>query len=331
MAVGILAAFIIAAILGNLIHTALNSLDAKVSQGEDGRVKVEASVTDLRSKNIDYGDSVKFNFSSYYVAEDVPILNGEFLNTGQHIATAADEASPLIFYIQGSSNFWTIANLDDSATVKITLTDKGKYKNLFNAFNMPISGDVKNLRSLRGGNLKLLDIFRGANPKTNYDVESTLYYYYQNISIQNRINLDENTYNVHSIDIKNKDCNTMIIDRLRQICQLSGRTYIYSNTPDMTAYFCAIIEAIGGASYDEIVNDYMQTYANIFGITRETNPEEYEAIKTYHIDWFLHKFTKTPGNYDMHGCDFAYDAEMYLRANGASSNDINLIRTRLTA
>lgn len=33
----------------------------------------------------------------------------------------------------------------------------------------------------------------------------------------------------------------------------------------------------------------------------------------------------------MHGCDFAYDAEMYLRANGLGNSEINLIRTRLTA
>lgn len=330
MAVGILAAFIIAAILGNFIHTSMTSIEVKITHDENDYIVMKTNLKELKEKNIEYGDSVKVLFSSAYTAEEVPVLNSEFMNTGQHIIVAQDENAPMKFYIQGCTDFWNIATLNENSTVKLFLTKKGQYKNLFNAFNMPITGDVKNLRSLRGGNLKLLDIFRGANPKTNYDVESTLYYYHQNISIQNRINLDDNTYNVHSIDIKNKDCNTMIIDRLRQLCQLSGRTYIYSNTPDMTAYFCAIIEAIGGASYDEIVNDYMQTYANIFGITRETNPEEYEAIKTYHIDWFLHKFTKTPNNYDMHGCDFAYDAEMYLRANGLGNTEINQIKSRLT-
>lgn len=100
-----MAAIIIAAIAGHFINDALNTLECKVSQGENGIVKLEANVSNLREKNMDYGDSVKFQFSSAYVAEEVPILNGEFMNTGQHIAVAADEASPIQFYIQGSSNF----------------------------------------------------------------------------------------------------------------------------------------------------------------------------------------------------------------------------------
>lgn len=325
-----MAAFIIAAVLGNIIHAAMTSIEVKISHDENDYIVMETNLNDLKEKNIEYGDSVKVLFSSAYTAEEVPVLNGEFMNTGQHIIVAQDEYSLIKFYIQGSTDFWNIASLDEDSTVKLFLTEKGKYKNLFNAFNMPITGDIKNIRSLRGGNLKLLDLFRGANPKTNYDVESTLYYYYQNISIQNRINLDDNVYNVHSIDIKNKNCNYMIIDQLLKICQLSGRTYIYSNTPDMTAYFCAILEAIAGANYDEIVVDYMETYKNLYGITLETNPNEYNAVKTYHIDWFLHKFTKTPMNKDLHNTDFEYDAEMYLRSIGLKNEEIAQIKSRLT-
>ena len=79
---------------------------------------------------------------------------------------------------------------------------------------MPITGDIKNLRSLRGGNLKLLDLFRGAHPKVNYDVDGTLYYYYKNLTINNKLNLDDNKYGISTIDIKNKDCNSMIIETL---------------------------------------------------------------------------------------------------------------------
>lgn len=330
LAAFILAAFIIAAVIGHLIYISLNTFECKISKGENGIVQLDANISDLREKNIDYGDSVKFLFSTFYIAEEVPILNGEFMNTGQYVAIATDENSPIQFYIQGSSDFWKISNLNESSTVKISLTKKGQYKNLNNAFNKPVIGDIKNLRTLRGGKLKLLDFVRGVNPNINYDVTSTMYYYNKTMNISNTINLDENNYNVHSMDIKSNACNSMIKERLIEICNLNGRTYIYSNSEDMTAYFCAIIEAIAGASYDEIVNDYMQTYANLYGITLDSNSDEYNAIKTYHIDWFLHKFTKTPNNYDMHNCDFAYDAEMYLRANGLGTSEINLIKTRLS-
>ena len=100
-----MAAIIIAAISGHFINDALNTFECKVSQGENGIVKLEANISNLREKNMDYGDSVKFLFSSAYVAEEVPVLNGEFMNSGQHIAVATDESSSIQFYIQGSTDF----------------------------------------------------------------------------------------------------------------------------------------------------------------------------------------------------------------------------------
>lgn len=122
----------------------------------------------------------------------------------------------------------------------------------------------------------------------------------------------------------------MVVEELKQITASNNRTYIYSNNSDLTAYFCAICMALAGASYDEIINDYMETYKNLYGITKEDNPAEYEAIKTNRIDVFLHKFTKTPPDYDMHNCNFAYDGEMYLRTNQLNSDEIQNIKNRLT-
>lgn len=159
---------------------------------------------------------------------------------------------------------------------------------------MPVTGDLKNVRSLRGGNLKLLNLFRGTNPSINYDVRDTMFYYYQNMEINQKLNLDDNKYGVKYVDIKSKDSNNMIIDKLNEIVANPNRIFIYAKNDDSTAYFSAIIEALAGASYDEIVSDYMETYKTIYGITLEDTPAEYKAIKAYHIDWFLHKLTKTP-------------------------------------
>lgn len=105
MAVGILAAFIIAAILGNFIHTSMTSIEVKITHDENDYIVMKTNLKELKEKNIEYGDSVKVLFSSAYTAEEVPVLNSEFMNTGQHIIVAQDENAPMKFYIQGCTDF----------------------------------------------------------------------------------------------------------------------------------------------------------------------------------------------------------------------------------
>ena len=331
LAVAIVTALIIVALIGRWIYDATHSIDCKIKQTENGSVQLEANVSDFKAKNMEYGDSLNFKFSTAYVAEEVAFLNGPFMNAGMHIAIAQDENSPIVFQFQGTSGLWDKAALNENSTFHVSLTTKAKYKDLHNAFNMPLTGDLKNVRSLRGGNLRLLDLFRGTNPTITSDVNDTMYYYFPKMGISNKMNLDDNKYGVTNVDIKSKDSNSMIIEKLFAITANTSRTFIYAQNDDCTAYFCAIVEALAGASYEEIVNDYMETYKNYYGITLEDFPAEYNAIKTYHIDWFLHKFTKTPTSNDMKSTDFTYDGEMYLRSNGVSDKDINLIKERLTA
>ena len=330
-AVTIVAALILASVIGRTIYDATHSLDCKITRTDNGSVQLEASVADFREKDMEFGDSLSFVFSTAYNAEEVALLNGNYMNSGMHIAIAKDENSPIVFQFQSASGVWEKANLNESSTVHVGLTNKGKYKDLYKAFNMPLNGDLKNVRSLRGGNLKLLDLFRGTNPSINAEVSDTMHYYYQKMGIVSKLNLDDNKYGIRDVDIKSKESNSMIIEKLFSISANPGRTFIYSANDDCTAYFSAIIEALAGAKYDEIVGDYMETYKTLYGITLEDYPAEYNAIKTYHIDWFLHKFSKTPNSNDMKAIDFAYVAEMYLRSNGVSNDDINKIVKRLCA
>ena len=39
-----------------------------------------------------------------------------------------------------------------------------------------------------------------------------------------------------------------------------------------------LVEALAGATYSEIVADYMKTYENYYGITAETDKERYDVI-----------------------------------------------------
>ena len=102
-AVAIVAALILAFFLGRFIYSATHSIDCKITKTENGSVQLQASVADLKAKDMEFGDSLNFKFSTAYVAEEVAFLNGDYMNSGMHIAIAKDENSPIVFQFQGTS------------------------------------------------------------------------------------------------------------------------------------------------------------------------------------------------------------------------------------
>lgn len=201
----IVAALIIIIVAGSIIN-ANNSIDCNVSKTENGSVQISASLDDLKTKNIEIGDSLNVVFDTGYNVEDVPLLNGPYMCSARHIITVSGENSAPVFQIQDADGTWDKASLNENSTVHISMYEKAKYKTLNDALNRPITGDVKDVRSLRGGNLKLLDIFRGANPRATAETSSQLPYYFRTLNITNMINLSENSFGVSCFDIKNKNC-----------------------------------------------------------------------------------------------------------------------------
>lgn len=100
---------------------------------------------------------------------------------------------------------------------------------------------------------------------------------------------------------------------------------------DRTGYFCMVIEALAGATYQEIVDDYMLTYDNYYGINLQSDPSKYAVIKEKNIDVFLSwlvSFDKTePQN--IKTADLEKCAEKYLKAIGMSEESIGLLKRNL--
>jgi hypothetical protein len=95
---------------------------------------------------------------------------------------------------------------------------------------------------------------------------------------------------------------------------------------DRTGYFCAVLEALMGATYDEIVDDYMLTFYNWFGVTKEN--ESYQVIADKNIINTLKNVFETE---DLKNTDLAADAYNFLLKTGLSEKEIEDIKTNLSA
>ena len=98
---------------------------------------------------------------------------------------------------------------------------------------------------------------------------------------------------------------------------------------DRTGFVCALLEALAGATYQEIVDDYMITYANYYGTTRDGEPQKYEAIKNLNIDGMLYYVAGVDDGTNLQDVDLAQGARTYLLASGMTDAQVDALVARL--
>ncbi len=98
---------------------------------------------------------------------------------------------------------------------------------------------------------------------------------------------------------------------------------------DRTGFVCMLLEALCGASYQEIVDDYMITYDNYYQINKEKDPERYQVIVSQVLDPMIRGMIGE-GSADLETTDLAAAARAYLQACGLSEKQVGALRVKLT-
>ena len=96
-----------------------------------------------------------------------------------------------------------------------------------------------------------------------------------------------------------------------------------------TGFVCMLLEALCGASYDEIVRDYMITYDNYDGINRETDPDRYDDTVHRALEPMLRVVIGDETG-DPRTADLSAYAERYLRDGGMPAEQIGALKRALT-
>lgn len=129
-----------------------------------------------------------------------------------------------------------------------------------------------------------------------------------------------------NFNIKNPDTNKKIMKGLKYISNLNEKVYIFVGVDnDTLPYFVSILLMIGSRPYQEIVDNYMSMYDEIFNIFANKNPKAFEAVKANHIDNFLQKITKNVWGCDLKSCDFKYYVDLYMRSCTLNDDEVRSI------
>ncbi len=343
-------------------------LGAKVS--EDVKFKaanVDISIEDFNDLGFSLGDSCDVKFSNGYEMKDVPYFDGYYVQNGAPVIVAYP-SNEYVTITLNNVGIWETAGLDDECTVDITLNAKKKYSATQEALGQRYSvlreeyssdEEFANFRAMSGGNLKKNFIFRGASPVDNSrnrakyadgllqtngiacvidlaDSETNLENYFasEDFSSEYTKSLYESGNMVllsMSSSYASDAYKKSVVDGLKFMSGHSGPYYVHCmEGKDRTGFVCSLIEALCGASYDEMRDDYMKTYENYYKISAEKTPEKYNAVVGLYFDSFMKCISGKDDLSLVTSGDYVDGAKRYLAEGGMSDEEIDGIINLLT-
>ncbi|MBQ1534748.1 MAG: tyrosine-protein phosphatase [Erysipelotrichaceae bacterium] len=263
-------------------------------------------------------------------------------------------------------SLWLAADLNDHSTATVILREAGKYYDNqlardihYTDFRKDYPSDevFANFRSIVAGNIKEGRIYRSASPCDNQHSRAT----YVNDLIREAgvnaiLNLSDNEEkiekyiaqddfscdyflklyekgNVFPIALNMNYLSQEFAEKIAQgfieICEKEGPYLIHcTEGKDRTGFVCMLVEALAGADYRSIVDDYMLTYDNYYKINETKEPLKYRIIKEQNIDEML-RFLVYDGS-DIETADLSFYARGYLENAGMSQEQIDLFLERIT-
>ncbi len=265
------------------------------------------------------------------------------------------------------TELWKSAELEEHDTATVTLNERGKYLEIQEARDIHYSDDRKkydsdvifaNFRNMTVGNLKENAVYRSASPCDNQHkrapyVDALM----KEAGVQCILNLSDSDakiegylqkedfsspyfkslYDSHKViplalnmNYLSDDFAKKIADGFTKMSETEGPYLIHcTEGKDRTGFVCMLLEALCGASYEEIVDDYMITYDNYYRITLEKDPDKYRVIKEKNLDAMLRTVIHDP-DAEPETADLAAAARAYLMHYGMSAESIDAMLAKIT-
>ena len=324
-----------------------------------GTDQFEDIMLDLEQIDLEYGDSVDISFSGGYEFKAVPYYPDFYGKKDSAILTDH-------FHVICVAGIGCSLNLDagikPGETATITLEQKGRYRAEFEAYNIrdaryrvddQTAEAFSNAREVAVGNIRPGRLHRGSSPfDQNFGRVGLMGSYIVAHDIRAILDLTDTPERLAaseglpdhtaamiaqgrvvacpiSVDYMEPEAMHRIGEGLARLTELEGPWLIHCNLGrDRTGVICAVLEALCGATYDEIVQDYMFSYDQLHDI--DMNPEslQYRLFKL-RIDELIAEIFGTEIE-ALPGIDLRQAASDYLMRCGMTEDQIDRLVRLLT-
>ena len=339
---------------------------AVMHEEEFGGVYLDLTIEEFNSLGYAYGDSVTVRFSNGYELPGIPYYNGYYAQNGDALLVAYPGYPYIKACIQTGDDLWMLAGLKEDDMAEVILTARGEYLDIQTARDIHYEDDrnlfasdrvFANFRSITAGDIQENYLYRSASPCDNQHnrapyvdrliAEAGVKYivnladnedkiqdylndpafsspYFRSLYEAGKVCLVPLNSNFGSDEFGRK-----LVFGLKAMTDNPGPYLIHcTEGKDRTGFVCMLLEALCGASYQEIVDDYMISYDNYYQITKKSDPERYEVIRENVLDPLVRILIGediAPEKADLIVC-----AENYLVNSGMSRKMITALRQNLS-
>lgn len=339
-----------------------------IKDTEFGNIYIDGlSIEEFNELGFSFGDSLNIRFDNGKMIEDIPYYSGYNTPVGELLACGYPGYPHVMIARNYGDPTWDEFEMTDDSKVCVTLNEKGKYLSIEELYSLSYSDKREdydsdeifaNFRAVEGGKLTKDAFYRSASPCDNqHNRASFANSFAESCGVQFVINLsdDETKYQDHTAqpDFKSeyydglyRKGNVLLLalnanyrsDKFAQAISQAFLTMTKHDGPalihcvegkDRTGFACALLLALADASAQEIIDDYMITYANYYGIIEQTKPEKYNAILG-DVNDFLYCLCDAQKGTPVDTLDLKDGAKSYLRRGGLTEEQIAAVEKYIT-
>ena len=335
---------------------------------EFGGVYIDITIDDFNALGFAYGDSVNVTFSNGYEMKGLPYYNGYYTQTGQPLLVAYPGYPYIKACINNGDDLWTVAGLAEGDSAEITLAESGAFRAIQNARDIHYKDDrdlfesdevFANFRSVKTAGLRENTLYRSASPCDNQHnrapyVDALI----SRAGVKCILNLSDTGEKLQgyiaaegfnspyflslyeggnviplalNMNYGSAEFRAKVAAGLAEMAKHEGPYLVHcTEGKDRTGFVCVLLEMLCGASYEELVEDYMITYANYYGITQADDAERYRVIVENVLDPMVRSIAGD-GAEDLSSADLADAARRLLLDAGMTEAQLEALQAKLCA
>ncbi len=339
---------------------------AIIHEPEFGGVYIKMTIEDFNALGFAYGDGVTLAFSNGYTLEGLPYYNGYYTQNGHPLLIAYPGYDYVKAAINNGDDLWEVAGLAETDTASVTLEKSGAFADIQSARDIHYTDEranydsdaiFANFRSVRAGRILPDTLFRSASPCDNQHKRATFVSALsEQAGIKYIVDLADTEEKIEGyiaaegfacdyfLSLYNADAviplalnmnfgseafAQKIVRGLSAMAEHDGPYLVHcTEGKDRTGFVCMLLEALCGATYEEIVNDYMITYDNYYKINPADDNARYTVIVENVLDPMIRSMLGDEAA-DPAAADLADGAAKFLLNAGMPQETIDALTARL--
>lgn len=328
-----------------------------------GHAVLDITTADFMEFGYDLGDVISLSIGEYEYT--MPFYDGYYSNPGSYLLRGTKPEAYIAVCIN-YGDFSIENNIKIGDVAKITMFEKAGMRAIQELYALQYSNDPNdysdiatftNFRVITAGRIGYGKLYRTASPINNENGRADFADdFIESESVATVLNLSDSYEDVEKY-LADTSCNPDYYQNLYESGNVlaidltgnfyseeftasiaEGFTFLARNKPpycihctegkDRTGFAAMLLEALMGATLDEIVDDYMLSFYNYYGIDKDKEPERYQAVLDVNLIEMLCHVTGESVE-KLNQIDLEDSVTTYLLNAGMIQDDIMMLKERL--